>query len=396
MLNLKERVFAQAEYLVALRREFHQNPELGLQEHRTARRIEEELERFGVSHARVGTTGVLGILHGTGIGSGVIALRADMDALPIQETTDTAYRSNVNGVMHACGHDAHTASLLGAAKILAENKNTFGGEVRLIFQPAEEIGQGVKPFVEAGALKNVQRVFGVHTAPDLPVGIVGLKPGLNNAAVDHFKITIHGKSAHVSTPQLGVDALYIASQIVVALQALVTRCTSPVEPVIIGVGKLNAGTTYNALAESATLEGTTRTISQERRMKIQEAVTDAVQHISEIYGGRADIVWTDFAAPLVNAPQVCLEAAQVMKHLWGEGKVVTDRALSLGGDNFAEFLLYAPGAYAYIGTGNSAIPNTLNPAHNGNFEIDEGALQVATSLYVGYVLAELSDHSIRK
>ena len=170
------------------------------------------------------------------VGEGVVVLRADIDALPIQETSGAQYCSRTPGVMHACGHDAHTACLLGAAMLLAKHRAEFGGEVRLIFQPAEEIGQGAKPFVEAGAMEGADRVFGIHTASDLRSGTVGLKPGLNNAAVDHFSIQVRGKSAHVSTPQLGVDALYIASQIVVALQALVTRLTSPVEPVIIGVG----------------------------------------------------------------------------------------------------------------------------------------------------------------
>ena len=195
-------------------------------------------------------------------------------------------------------------------------------------------------------MEGADRVFGIHTASDLRSGTVGLKPGLNNAAVDHFSIQVHGKSAHVSTPQLGVDALYIASQIVVALQALVTRLTSPVEPVIIGVGKRNAGTTYNALAESAAMEGTTRTIFQQSRKRIQALVANTARQIADIYGGTVEVAWTDFAAPLINDPQVCREAADVVEALWGEGRVVADRALSLSGDNFAEFQLHAPGAYA--------------------------------------------------
>ena len=234
MIDINSALRGQRDYLISLRRDFHRYPELGLQEFRTARRIEEELDRFGIAHKRVGETGVLGILHGERKGDRVIALRADIDALPIQETNEVEYRSQTVGVMHACGHDAHTTCLLGAAKILAENRSQFGGEVRLIFQPAEEIGKGAKPFVEAGVLNGADRVFGLHTAPEVPAGIVGLKPGLNNASVDHFKITIYGKSSHVSMPQLGVDALYIASQLVVALQALVTRRTSPVEPVYKG------------------------------------------------------------------------------------------------------------------------------------------------------------------
>ena len=389
MIDINSALRGQRDYLISLRRDFHRYPELGLQEFRTARRIEEELDRFGIAHKRVGETGVLGILHGEGKGDRVIALRADIDALPIQETNEVEYRSQTVGVMHACGHDAHTTCLLGAAKILAENRSQFGGEVRLIFQPAEEIGKGAKPFVEAGVLNGADRVFGLHTAPEVPAGIVGLKPGLNNASVDHFQITIHGKSSHVSMPQLGVDALYIASQLVVALQALVTRRTSPVEPVIIGVGKLNAGTTYNALAESAVLEGTTRTVTHETRRQIQEQVTKTAQSVADMYGGAAELEWADFAAPLINDSQACQEAAEVVERLWGSGRVMTDRALSLSGDNFAEYLLHVPGAYAYLGSGNSNLPGTLHPGHNGNFDIDEETLLLGAGLYAGYAAARL-------
>ena len=390
MPEIKRQIEGEKEYLIALRREFHQHPELSLQEFWTASRIEEELDRFGIEHTRVGETGVLGTLRGEGRGDGVVVLRADIDALPIQETNPEAYASQIDGVMHACGHAAHAACLLGAAKVLAKNKDAFGGEVRFVFQPAEEIGQGAKPFIEAGVLDGAKRVFGIHTASDIPSGSVGVKPGLNNASVDHFRIVIHGKSSHVSTPQLGIDALYIACQTVVALQALVTRRTSPVEPLIIGVGKLNAGTTYNALAETAVLEGTTRAASHETRAWVQNAVTRVVQNTASDYGGTADIVWADFAAPLLNDPEVCVEVSDVADGLWGEGCAVAARPLSLAGDNFAEFLRHLPGAYAYLGTGNPDLPGTVNPAHNGNFDIDENALVLGASLYAGVVLKYLA------
>jgi amidohydrolase len=387
MIDLKRESLEEQGHLSALRREFHRHPELGLHEYRTASRIEEELDRIGIPHTRVGETGVLGILAGADGGNGAVALRADIDALPIQETHETEYTSTAPGIMHACGHDAHAASLLGAARLLAKHREQMPGEVRFIFQPAEEIGQGAKPFIEAGALDGVDRIFGLHTAYDLPVGTVGLKPGLNNAAVDHFSIQIKGKAAHVSTPQLGADALYIASQLVVGLQAIATRRTSPVDPVVIGIGKLAAGTAYNAVAESALLEGTTRTVSQEQRYRLRELIDQAAKATAAIYGGTASITWTDFTPPLINDPRACSEAAAIATDLGAA--VVADRALSLSGDNFAEYQLYVPGAYAYVGTGNPNLSNTTVTNHNGDFDIDEAALPLGAALLAAYAIETL-------
>jgi len=372
--------------LAALRRALHQQPEPAMREFRTAERIEAELDACGIFHRRVGQTGVLGILRGGQSGQGAVALRADIDALPIQETNEIPYRSQTDGMMHACGHDAHTACLLGGAKLLAERRETWGGEVRLLFQPGEEVGLGAFDFIDDGVLEGVQRVFGLHTAHEIPSGTVSLTPGLNNAAVDHFRILIHGKAAHVSTPQLGADALYVASHIVVALQALVTRRTSPVEPVIVGVGKLQAGTTYNALAETAELEGTTRTITQETREQLRAEIDRIAGQLSALYGATAEVVWNGICSALYNDAQVCNEAFQACRELMPGVRLIDNRPFSLGGDNFAEFNRVVPGAYAYLGTGNPALPGTLNPAHNGNFDIDENTLPIGATLYAGYAL----------
>ena len=304
--DIMEKAAEYKPWLSELRRAFHRRPEPAFREYETARRIEQELDALGIEHTRVGNTGVLGILRGKAPG-GTVALRADIDALPLREETDADYRSEIDGVMHACGHDAHTACLLGAAKLLAGQAPRFGGEVRLIFQPAEEIGGGAFDFIDAGVMNGVDHVFGLHAAPEFPVGTVGVKPGLNNAAVDHFRVLIHGRSAHVSAPQRGADALYAASQLVVAIQGIAARRTSPVEPVILGVGKLTAGTTYNAVAETAELEGTTRTISQETRMTMRRLIDEAAEHIAAVSGASAEVVWNGICSALLNDADTCGE-----------------------------------------------------------------------------------------
>lgn len=377
------------DWLVQLRREFHRYPELAFQEERTAQVIERELDRLGIPHTRVGGTGVLGTLKGGRGGGGAVALRADIDALPIQETAPVEYRSQCEGVMHACGHDAHTACLLGAAKLLAADRENFGGEVRLLFQPAEEVGGGAAELLEAGALDGVRRVFGLHCAPDLPSGTVGLTPGLNNAAVDQFRIRITGRAAHVAAPQLGADALYAACQTVTAVQGLVTRRTSPTEPVLVGIGTLRAGTAYNAVADSAELEGTTRTVSQEAREQLRERIDGAARQCAHLSGAEAGVEWTDITPALVNDQQSCREAAEEAARLGA--RVVTDRALSLSGDNFAEYLLRVPGCYAYLGTADPARPATCIGLHNGGFDLAEDALPLGAALYAACALHWLAD-----
>ncbi len=384
MKDVFSRAKADLPTLVELRRTFHRHPELSMQEVQTAQRIETELDRLGIPHSRVGGTGVLGVIHGSRPGSHVIALRADIDALPIQETASVPYCSQVDGVMHACGHDAHTACLLGAAKLLSEDRDNFGGEVRLIFQPGEEIGQGAEDFIEAGALDGVERVFGLHTAHEIPAGTVSLTPGINNAAVDQFRIVIQGKAAHVSTPQLGADAVYIGSLIVNAVQALVTRRSSPVEPVLVGIGTFHSGTTYNALADSAVLEGTTRTITKEMRQQLRRDITTLCRETAQLYGGSAEVQWNGICSALWNDAQVCREAVDALSDLMPEVTFRQDRPLSLAGDNFAELNQTIPGAYAYLGSGNPAKPDTLNPAHNGKFNLDEDTLAIGAALYAGY------------
>lgn len=392
METLKQQALALQEELTALRRDFHMHPELGLREYRTASRIEEELDKLGVEHRRVGETGVWAAIRGGDAGDGAVLLRADIDALPIQEVNDVPYKSQNDGVMHACGHDAHTAMLLGAAKLLMRSRDKFGGEVRLVFQPAEECASTPEEFIAQGVLDGVTRVFGLHCAPDLPSDTVGFKPGPNNAGVDRFTITVHGRSAHVATPQLGVDALYIASQIVVGLQALITRRTDPVEPLIIGVGTLHAGTTYNALAETAIMEGTTRTVTKETRRRVRDEITKLAQDIAAVYGGTAGLDWDEFASPLINDADAAAEVKALTEPCWPEKRIITDRAISLTGDDFAEFILETPGVYAYLGTADPARPETQHNIHSADFDIDERALPFGAWLHAASAISWLSDN----
>lgn len=391
-MSVYDEAKALAPYLSSLRREFHVHPCVSREEFWTAERIETELDAIGIpDHQRVDGSGVYAVFHGEGKGERVITLRADIDALPIQEVnTDLPYCSREEGKMHACGHDAHATALLGGAKLLFAHRAEFGGEVRLFFQHAEEIGYGAKQFVKAGLLGPSGRVFGVHMAPDLRCGTVGVKPGPNNASVDHFTIKVQGKAAHVSTPEQGVDALYIASQIVVAAQALVTRRTAPVDPLIIGIGKLHAGTSYNIVCESAVLEGTTRAFSAETRAKANSELDKLCKDIAALYGGSAQVEWEDFASPLVNPADICKEVSGVVTGLFGAEALVTDRPLSCGGDDFADYQAVVPGVYAYVGSSDPSKPDTCRPLHNDRFDIDERVLPIVAALHTEYALGYLT------
>ena len=390
VLNETEKNYTKA---VELRRYFHSHPELPKEEFNTAKKIEEELDNLNIEHKRVGETGVYAEIIGTkdDKANKTIVLRADIDALPIEETNNCEYKSLNEGVMHACGHDAHTASLLVSAKILSENKNLFSGKIKLCFQQAEEIGYGARLFIDGGYLEGASRSFGIHVGSNIPVGSIVIMEGANNASVDWFRISIEGKASHVSTPELGCDAAYIISQIVVAVQSLVTRTTSPMENVLIGIGKINAGTGYNIVAENATAEGTIRVFSPEIRKSIKEKLKNLVYSISQIYGAKAHIEWKDFTSPLINDSIATKEAQIVARKLFEKDKIITSRKPSLSGDDMAEFINKVPGVYAFVGTRNEAIENTTVAHHNSNFDIDENGLKTSIKITTLYALEYLTN-----
>ena len=369
------------EYITALRRWFHSHPELSMKEYNTAARIEEELSALGIPTRRVGETGVLGVLKGRKGPGRRVVLRADTDALPIRDEKTVPYASQCPGVMHACGHDAHTAALLGAARVLKQLEDTFAGEIALVFQPGEEYGKGAVLFLQDGALEGADRSFGVHMQSNLPVGQVAMNLGAENASVDHFTIRIHGRSAHVSTPELGADALYAAAQIVTALQGLVGRLKSPTDPALIGVGVLRSGEGYNIVAREAVIEGTVRCFSQETRTMINGKIADTARGVAALYNTTAEIETESFTRALINDARVYAETAPLVEKVVGRGNLVV-KELSLGGDDMAEIMAVVPGVYAFVGSGSEAVPGSRLAHHTPGFDIDERCLTIAASLYV--------------
>lgn len=388
-MNIKDYVIKERDYITSLRREFHKHPEVGLKEYETAKRIEDELDKLNIPHKRIGETGVLGIIKGGNSSNKVIAIRADIDGLKVPDDKDVEYKSQNDGYHHACGHDAHTASLLGTAKILKEREKELNGEVRLFFQQAEEIGQGAKIFIKEGALDGVEEIIGAHVSSHLDVGKVSVTSGPISASCDYFKIVVKGRGGHVSTPHLSIDALYVASQIVVNLQSIVSRQTDPVDTVVVGVGVISGGTIYNAVAEEVVLEGTTRTFTLESRERTNNNVEKIAKNIGEIYGAEVTVEFKDYASPLINDERVTKEVEVIANSILGKENVITNYPKSLGADDFAEFLLEVPGTYINVGTRNSCNSNTSVEHHNHLFDIDEEGLLITTNIEVDYVLNKL-------
>ena len=385
-------VAQEADYMSRLRRHFHSHPELSMQEYQTAERIEAELREIGIETRRVGGTGVLGILRGTAGGTGKkIVLRADTDALPIQDAKTVPYASQCPGVMHACGHDAHTAALLGAARALKRLEHTFSGEIDFVFQPGEEYGQGAVLFIRDGVLEGASRTFGIHLQSSLPVGQVAMSRGPENASVDHFTIRVHGKSAHVSTPELGADALYAAAQIVTALQGIVTRLKSPTDPALIGVGILRAGDGYNIVAQEAVLEGTVRCFSPQTREMINRKIQEIAQSTAAMYQTSAEVENESFTCPLINDDTVYEETVPVVERVVGKENLVPKEP-ALGGDDMAELIAVVPGVYTFVGSGSPEVPGSQLAHHTPGFDADERCLPIAASLYTEFALSQLQEN----
>jgi len=354
--------------ITAWRQDIHAHPELRYDVHRTAGFVVERLKSFGCDEVVPGIEqiGVVGVIHGRKAGK-VIGLRADMDALPLEEETNLQYRSTVPGKMHACGHDGHTAMLLGAAKYLAETRN-FAGTAVVIFQPAEEGGAGALAMIRDGLISRfaIQEVYGMHNYPGLPLGQFGIRTGAMMASADHITIDIEGKGGHAARPHLSIDTILVGAQIINQLQSIVARNVDPLEAAVVSVCMFQAGHTDNVIPQHAKLRGTARALTDKVRETLQKRVSEIVEGTAELYGAKADITYTNGYPVLVNHDRHTEFAASVAREIAGSDKVATDFPPVMGAEDFAFMLQERPGAFIFVGNGDSA--GLHHPAYNFNDE----------------------------
>lgn len=390
--SIKAEIQQEKERIIHLRRHFHQYPEASLKEYETIKRIKEELQALGIPFEEVGETGVIGTIEGAKGPGKTILLRADIDALELEDATGAAYQSKNPGLNHACGHDGHAAALLGAAKVLKNHQADFAGTIKLAFQPAEEIGAGARQFVNGGFVEGVDQVFGIHLDSSIPVGHLVATKGATNASCDIFKIEVKGKSSHVAQPNVGRDAVLAAASIVVELQKIAAREVSPLDPVVVGIGVLNAGTRYNIVANQATIEGTVRTFSHETRAFVLQRVEEIATQVAQAHRTEISVFDVyDAASPLINEEQATERAQKVAAEIVGIENVITNNPQSLGADDFADFLAVVPGVYGRVGTRNLANEATHYGHHHEKFDIDEEGLILATEYHVRYALDYLNE-----
>jgi len=361
------------------RRDLHAHPELQYDVHRTAGSVSERLKSFGCDDvvAGIGRTGVVGVIRGRKPGAKVIGMRADMDALPIEEATTVAYKSTVPGKMHACGHDGHTAMLLGAAKYLAETRN-FAGTAVVIFQPAEEGGAGARAMMDDGLFDRfgIEEVFGMHNYPGMPIGQFAIRSGPMMASTDTIGIDLEGVGGHAAWPHFGVDTVLVGAQIVNQLQSIVARNVDPLHAAVISICMFQAGHTDNVIPQQAKLRGTARALSPKVRDLLQKRVREVVEGTARVYGAKAELTYTTGYPVLVNEERKTAFAAGVAREVAGKDKVNTDCAPLMGAEDFAFMLQERPGAFIYIGNGNSA------QLHNPAYDFNDEAIPVGTSYWV--------------
>jgi amidohydrolase len=369
--------------MVALRRDLHEHPELAFEEVRTSGIVAQRLRALGLEvQTGVARTGVVGLLRGgaSKAGAKTIAIRADMDALPIHEQNDIDYRSTIDGKMHACGHDGHTSIALAVADILSKRRDELTGNVKFVFQPAEEMIGGAEPMIKEGAMEGVDGIIGLHLISDYPVGRVGVRSGSIFASADKFVVTIKGKGGHAAMPEASVDPIVIGAYIITALQTLISRETSPFSPAVITIGRVIAGTAFNIIPETAELQGTMRAFSKEHREKLVRRITEVASGVASAMGATCHIEFIDGCPPCVNDAAMTEVVHKAAVEAVGDGKVDDgDVVLTTGSDDMACFLNTVPGCYFIVGANNPAKGADF-PHHHPHFNVDEDAMPVGVEV----------------
>jgi amidohydrolase len=371
--------------LVKLRRELHQYPELGFSEFKTSKRVAQELRKLRLQvKTGIARTGVVGFLNVKKKGK-TVALRADMDALPIQEQTNFPYKSKNKGLMHACGHDAHMACVIGAATILSELKKELNGNVKFIFQPSEESPPGgAKPMIREGVLDNpkVSGVFGLHCDTAIPVGKIGVMQGPFMAQADSFDITIKGVSGHGARPHDGIDAVLVASQVIQALQTIASRKIDPVQPVVISVGKIEGGTKRNIICDRVLLQGTSRCLNKEVAKRIPRLLKEIVSGITKAAGASFELRYSPGYPVLINNPQATDMARGTIRRMFGKQAIFEINKPLMGAEDFAYYLEKVPGSFLRLGIRNPK-KGAIYPWHHPRFTVDEDAIMIGAALLAG-------------
>jgi amidohydrolase len=381
--HIRAEIQALQPQLVAWRRGLHQRPELGFREQLTADFIAHQLQAWGIEHETgIATTGVVAQIQGHRPGP-VLAIRADMDALPIQEANEVPYRSLHDGVMHACGHDGHVAIALGTAHYLAQHPDHFTGTVKLIFQPAEEGPGGAKPMIEAGVLRNpdVDAIIGLHLWNNLPLGMVGVRSGALMAAVELFDCTIQGRGGHGAMPHQTIDAIVVAAQVVNALQTIVARNLDPIQSGVITVGKFSAGSARNVIADSAQLYGTVRYFDPALANFFSRRIEEVIAGVCQAYGASYTLDYKQLYPPVINHEAIANLVRTVAEHVVETPAGVVPECQTMGGEDMAFFLQEVPGCYFFLGAANRE-KGLAYPHHHPRFDFDETALSMGVELFV--------------
>ncbi len=385
LTRIKDLAQTLAPRLIEIRRHIHSHPELSGQEYQTAAYVAGVLSSCGIKvQEAVGKTGVVGELTGQGSDSRLLAIRTDMDALPIAERTNLDFASRQTGIMHACGHDVHTTVGLGTAMVLSQLGEILPGNVRFLFQPAEEISQGAGWMVQDGAMANVSGILSLHVFPSIPAGSVGIRYGVLTAAADDLEITIMGESGHGARPHEAIDAIWISSQVITTLQQAISRTQNPLRPVVLTIGKISGGRAANVIADRVELVGTVRSLHPETHVKLPEWVERLVENVCHTYGAHCQVNYKRGVPSVQNNTALTQLLESSAREAWGSDRVQILTEPSLGAEDFSMYLEHAPGSMFRLGVGYEDKPNY--PLHHPQFTVNESAIVtgVVTLAYAAY------------